>query len=1137
MQLFLTRTVSPGTFPGMSLFKKSRLVYIMRLSIFFILFFLLSLQLLMAKTTIGQSADETFINIELKKASLTEAFKKIEGVTDFLFAYQPRQVNGIPDINLPRGTRSVSATMELLLLNTGLTFRQAGTNIIVYKQEKKQNLVFPPETEQRPAADTAISGTVTNVETGEPISNVSVAVKGKKTGTATSAMGTFTLKLDRLNGTLVFSAVGYEDQEVKLGGSRTYTVALKQLNKRMDEVVVIGYGTKKKTDLTGTVNSLQSDEIVKARASNTQEAMQGRLPGVDIKRTSGKPGSDYSIEIRGANSITGTTQPLYVIDGIAVAQLGGATNPINDINPADIDRIDILKDASSTAIYGSRGANGVVLITTKRGTKGKAKIVYDGYVGIVNPTHVPPVVDGPKFVAYARDFYNAKAGYPSIPVEDNKIFSPTELTNIANGTYTDWIDILKRNGLSSNHNISITGGDAKTIYFVSGGYQLYQGTTKIENTKKYTLKAGVDKTINNTFKLGASVYSTFANIHPGSGEVFRSAYRLRPTGSAYNADGSQRFFTYEGESQITNPLFDFDNEIRQQQYIHVLPNVYGEATIIKGLKLRSSFSPDITFQRQGQFDDTFTKQQAGTKPASGASSSNQWVNYTWDNLLSYEKELGKHRFDVTLGNTFEYHQQDFSSISVQGLPYRSLWYNLGTATTITINGNAIAPITTVNSGYSRQNITSFYGRANYTFNDKYLFTFTMRADGNSVFAPGHKWGYFPSGAFAWKISEENFMKNISAINTLKLRLSYGNSGNASSVGPYVTQATIYQTPYDFNGSPSSGFAPNFGNQSLTWEKTSEYNAGIDAEFLSRRIGLQLDYYRKTSKGSILGQQIPPENGFSSTTTNLGSVRNQGIEVGLNTVNVKSSRFNWSTNFNFAVNKNKLLSLYGDGKDDIGNGRFLGQKVRVVYSYKIIGVWQTSEAAEAAALGQLPGQYKVENINKDNKIDANDRQILGSDMPNWFGGVTSNMSYSNFDFSFTVYTRQGSFQNSVFLEQVMNGDQGRARFGAFDRSYWIPTNPSNTWANTAIETDGTRRTIAQFQNSSYTKISNITLGYTLGKNLVSKIGIGSLRVYVNAFNPFIFSKFIGWDPENPDGSSFLNQDFRTRTFMFGVNLSL
>jgi TonB-linked SusC/RagA family outer membrane protein len=985
------------------------------------------------------------------------------------------------------------------------------------------------------SAQTVIKGTVQD-NNGLPLSGVTVKVKGTAAVTSTSTEGKFSIAANP-TATLVFSSIGYANQEIAVGNRTEITINLVESNKDLEEVVVIGYGTKKKIDLTGTVSSLQSDEITKARATSTQEAMQGRIAGVDIKRGSGKPGSDFSIEIRGANSITGNTQPLYVIDGVPVAVNGSPTNPINDINPADIERIDVLKDASSTAIYGSRGANGVVLITTKRGVKGTSKITYDAYYGVVNPYHIPPVMNGPTFVNYVRDFFNAQAGYPTTPIPDSQLFSATELTNIQNGTYTNWIDLIKRNGSQSNHNLSLTGGDEKTTYFASAGYQLYQGTTQGEDSKKYTLKAGIDKSINNTFKAGASVYAAFVNNHPGSGEIFRSAYRLRPTGSAYNADGSMRFFTSENETQITNPLFDIDGEIRQQQYLHVLPNIYAEATVIKGLKLRTSFSPDITIQDQGQYDDQFTKQQAGTKPASGATSTNKYVNYTWENLLTYNREIGKHKFDITLGNTFEYHEQDFSSISAQGLPYRSLWYNLGSATTITINGNAIAPITTVGSGYSQQNLASYFGRANYTFNNRYLFTATMRADANSVFAPGHKWGYFPSGLFAWIASEEDFLKNIQMLSLLKFRLSYGKSGNASSVGPYATQATVSQSPYDFNGVAASGFAPNFGNQNLTWEKTDEYNAGVEVGILQNRVSLDVNLYRKTSNGSILNQQVPPENGYSAQTTNLGSVRNQGIELSLNTVNYRSHNFSWTTNFNFAANYNKILELYGDGKNDIGNAWFLGSKVREIYNYKIIGVWQTSEAAQAAVYGAKPGQYKIQDVNGDGKIDAtNDRQILGSSIPNWFGGFTSTMNYANFDFSVTVYTRQGTFENSVFLEQELNGDQNRARFGAFDRSYWTPTNPSNQWSNKAVNSSDPANLIAQYQNTSYTKISNITLGYTIPKSVLNKAKISNLRVYADAFNPFIFSKFIGWDPENPSGNSFLNQDFRTRTFMLGLTLT-
>ncbi|WP_183564124.1 SusC/RagA family TonB-linked outer membrane protein [Mucilaginibacter sp. SP1R1] len=1105
----------------------------MRITFSQLLIVMLMTGLSYSKPTSAQTILNKKINITVENKTLADVLKLLTQKHQVEFVYNQDVIQTSDKMSVTFADKDLKEVLDKLLTRYHITYQVFKNKIILINTQQ----VDDPGSVVGAMQDIQIKGNVVD-ETGQPLVGVSVGIKGTTKGTVTDAHGVFSIAVRSTNDVLVFKYIGFVTLEIPASGTLPLTIKLTTDSKALSEVVVIGYGSKKKIDLTGTVSSLQADEIVRAKATGTQEAMQGRIAGVDIKRSSGKPGSDYSIEIRGANSITGNTQPLYVIDGVPVAINGSPTNPINDINPADIERIDVLKDASSTAIYGSRGANGVILVTTKRGTKGNTKITYDGYSGVVNPYHLPPVMDGPKFVAYVRDFFNAQAGYPDTPIPDSKLFSATELTNIQNGTYTNWVDLIKRNGSQSNQNIAITGGDDKTTYFTSAGYQLYQGTTKGEDSKKYTLKAGLDKTINNTFKAGASIYSAFVNNHLGSAEVFRSAYRLRPTGSAYNADGSPRFFAYESETQITNPLFEFNNEIRQQQYVHVLPNVYVEANLMKGLKIRTSFSPDLTFQRQGQYDDTFTKQQAGTKPALGQSSTNQYINYTWENLLIYNGAIGRHKFDVTLGNTFEYHQQDFSSISAQGLPYRSLWYNLGSATTITINGNAIAPITTVNSGYSQQNLTSYFGRANYTFNNRYLFTATMRADANSVFAAGHKWGYFPSGSFAWIASEEDFLKNIQSIGLLKFRLSYGKSGNASSVMPYATQATVSQSPYDFNGVAASGFAPNFGNQNLTWEKTDEYNAGMELGLWKNRINLDVNVYRKTSKGSILNQQVPPENGYSSQTTNLGSVRNQGIEVSLNTVNINNGKFSWTTNFNFAANSNKILQLYGDGKDDIGNAWFLGRKVREIYNYKIIGVWQTSEAAQAAVYGAKPGQYKIQDVNNDGKIDAtNDRQILGSSIPNWFGGFTNTMNYANFDFSFTVYTRQGTYENSVFLEQLLNGDQNRARFGAFDRSYWTPTNPSNQWSNKAVNPSDPANTIAQFQNSSYTKISNITLGYTIPKKLLSRLKISNLRIYANAFNPFIFSKFIGWDPENPSGNSALNQDFRTRTFMLGLNVTL
>lgn len=984
-------------------------------------------------------------------------------------------------------------------------------------------------------AQNTVRGTVTDSK-GQPAIGVTVNVKGTSVNTMTGDNGGFSINAAQ-GATLVFSGVSFETLEQKLGASSNINITLTEKTGMMNDVVVIGYGTRRKRDLTGTVSTLGGDEIVASKAQSVQESMQGRVAGVDVRRGNGKAGSDMIIEVRGANSIYGNTQPLYVVDGIVMGN-------INEINPADIERIDVLKDASSTAIFGSRGANGVVIVTTKRGVKGAPRVSYDSYVGMVQAYNLPPVMNGPRFVEYAREFYNTQATINNqpTPVADNRIFSATELNNIAAGTYTDWVDMIKRNGLQTNHNLSITGGNDNLLYYFSAGYQLYQDVLKEADVKRYNFKVGVDITPNKTFKFGGSIIANYSDFTPGSPEVFRSAYRLRPTGSPYNADGTKRFFVYEGESQITNPLFDLEGEIRKRQYVKVVPNAYLEFSFLRNFKFRSSFTPDLLFQRTGAYYDMFSKTVAGVGASRGENGAEHFFNYTWDNTLTYNQQFGDHRVDVVAGSSNNYYQYDNNLISVRGLPFKSLWFNVGSVSAVTLpNGTVVQPTTAVSSGYSKQTLTGIFARANYSYKNRYLLTLTNRYDGNSIFAPGEQWGFFPSGGVSWIVSEENFLKSVSAINLLKLRFTYGQSGNAALGGflfPYVTQSTVGQSLYDFNSANANGFLPSrLADKSLTWEKTTEYNAGVEVNAFKNRVGLTLDVYKKTVKGSILLSQIPTANGFPNVITNLGSIRNQGVEINLNTQNIRSKKLTWTTNINFAKNKNEILDMFGDGKtNDVGNQKFIGEKSRVVFNYKVIGVWQTDEAAAAAAYGQRPGQWKIEDINKDNKIDAADRQINGSNIPDWFGGMTNTVTFANFDFLITVYTRQGTFQQSTFLAQYMNGDQNRARFGAFDRDYWTFTNPSNRWANNAIDQDGNRRSAAEYLNSSYTKISNMALGYTFPKTILGNSAIKRLRVYVDAYNPFIWTKFVGWDPETADANSFSDANFRLRTFIFGVNLS-
>lgn len=1106
-----------------------------RLPLWGLLSLLLLVNIAYAKSSNAQEALQKKISITAENQTLSEVLKTLARDNRIQFVYNQDVVHANTRVFVKLLNVTLKEALDKLLQPYAIHYEVYKDKIILIDAHKKEDHLNEMVAYRVPA-DVLVTGKVTD-EKDQPLVGVAITVKGTDRGTITDAAGNFKIAVKNTSDVLVFKSLGYNVQEVPASGAMPLTVKLTAETNSLNDVVVIGYGSKKKSDLTGALATLSSEEITKTKAPNAQEAMQGRLPGVDIKRSSGKPGADMTVEIRGVNSIYGNTQPLYVVDGIPVAN-------INDINPADIERMDVLKDASSTAIFGSRGANGVVIVTTKKGKRGQSRISYDAYVGVVNAYHLPQVYNGQEFVDYAREYYATLGANATPPVTytDANIFSATERANIAAGTYTDWVSMIKQNGLQTNHNLSITGGDEKTIYFLSAGYQLYEGATKGADTRKYTLKVGMDKTINKWLKIGASAYNTFADFNLGSGEIFRSAYRLRPTGSAYNADGSRRFYAYETEAQITNPLYDLDNDLRRTQYIRMLPNLYTELSFTNNLRFRSSFTPDITFQRAGTYSDTYSKIGAGTKPNAATNSSTHLFNYTFDNVLTYNTQFTTaHKVEVIAGSSLNYYQADNASISVSGLPYRSLWYNVGSATAVTINGSTIQPVTTVSSSYSKQNISSFFFRANYTLNSRYLFTITGRADGNSIFADGHKWGFFPSAAFAWVASEEKFIRNIDLISFLKFRFSAGRSGNAAVNNtyfyPYVTQSSVTTSFYDFNGSNANGsLIANMANKAITWEKTSEYNAGFDLNILRNRIAFTFDYYNKTAKGTLLPQQIPAANGYTQVVANIGSIRNSGVEVGINSTNLKSGNFTWTTNINFSRNKNRITDLFGNGANDVGNARFIGEKARVLYNYKIIGVWQADEAAAAAAYGQKPGQYKIQDTKPDGKIDASDRVILGSDIPDWFGGITNTFNYKQFDLGFTIYTRQGTLQQSTFLDQAMNQDQGRARFGAFKRSYWTTTNPSNTWANNAVETDATRRLIATYQNSSYTKISNITLGYTFTKAMAAKWKTSQLRAYVTAYNPFLFTKFIGWDPETADLNSFGLQDFRTRTFIAGVSVT-
>lgn len=978
-----------------------------------------------------------------------------------------------------------------------------------------------------------ISGKVIDDATGKGLSGSTVMIKNSKKGAVTNADGIFSLVLptDAKDVTLVISHTGYETREIQPGDQATIEVRLVADVKQLGDVVVIGYGTVKKKDLTGAVASIKSADIVRSNPTNAEKAMQGQFAGVTITKASNLPGQAFSMDIRGENTITGVTEPLVVIDGI----IGGR---IQDINPADIQTIDILKDASSTAIYGSRGANGVVIITSKKGRAGRAKVSIDSYVGQKTPGHLP------KFQT-AQQFY--KSQYTDIILNNGTpaTFSSNELAQINSGKSSNWVDLVTKPGLQTGNTVTVSGGTEGTTYRFSGGYLSEDGTLPHTSYKRYSLNGALDSKINSFLRVGFTAYLNYSDNHTSSLETLRSAYRARPTGVVYYNDLVNPSDGYDlsigpwngyavwmgiKDNQVLSPIVESDpaNGLVLAKAANQMGNAFAEIKIMKGLTFKSSISASNIDTRTGDYRGTYTKDRAGVNLPRATYSTSDITSWTFDNQLTYDYTRGKSKINATALQSAYKSKTETYSIAVQNLPYASDWYNLGTA--------GLSNITAVSSSYIQNTLQSFMGRVNYTYNDKYLITITGRGDGASQLANGNKWAFFPSGAFAWRASEEKFIANTKIFSDLKVRLSYGQVGNAN-VSPYSTQAQVLNTIYSYDQTVGNGFAPGtLGNQDLKWERSEEVNLGLDMGFFNNRITATLELYKKNTKDLILQENLPTSTGFNIVTANVGKISNKGVELLLNTENVKTKNFSWGTTFNFSRNINRIEALANGVTAIIGNSLFVGKSVKSYYDYKFNGIWQIADSAQAASYGQRPGQVRVIDQNKDGAISTStgkdDRVVLGSQLPRYTIGMTNHLNYKDFDLSFFMYYRNGTmFMNGLFGGGTM-ADYTNNRYNHIVLNYWTRNNPTNDMYGVGI-TQPYKNAIA-YQNANFLRISDITVGYTMPKTKLDKYSIDRLRLYVQVSNPFIFTKYKGLDPEY-NGSGGYVDDVPNVVYTFGINL--
>lgn len=949
------------------------------------------------------------------------------------------------------------------------------------------------------AQEAQVKGTVSD-ESDFPLPGVTVLLKGTTRGTTTDLDGKFSIAAPS-TGVLVFSFIGYNAKEVTVGNQSQITVSLDPDLSDLDEIVVVGYGTAKKSQLTGAISSVGSREIAELPITDARQALQGRAAGVDVVQPGSKPGSAPQVRIRGRRSFNASNEPLYVIDGIPTA--GG----LEDINPQDITSMEVLKDASATAIYGSRGSNGVVLITTKRGSIGKTVVSVDSYFGLSNELGKIEVFDGAGFAEFKRESRRATGAYPDGPTsdaDDKRLFEPVELESIGLGRSTDYIAGLMRQGNIQSHQVGVSGGSEKTTFFVSGNYFKDVGVIQNQDFSRYTMRINLDHQISKKLKIGISSLASYSERNGENFNPIGGALQENPLGKPYDDEGNLIFLP-TSDGLRTNPFAEVvpGAQVDETSRTRFFNSVFLNYEIVKGLTYRVNFGPDFTVRRSGRFTGAQTNNRRGADPTGSVDDRFQF-NYTLENILNYTKTFKSvHNLNLTALQSFQRDKFEQTTISVLGIPAPSqLYHRLGDA----------SQITGANTNLVEWSLLSYMGRANYDYKGKYLVTASMRVDGSSRFGENNKFGYFPSVALGWNIHQEDFMKNSAVFDQMKFRVSYGSIGN-QAINPYQTQALLSRTSYAWDNTAAFGYRPgSIGNPDLRWETSTTFNTGLDFSIFKNRIFGSLEYYVTNTSDLLAPQPLPNSTGFGGFLTNIGETQNRGIELSLSTLNFESADFTWSTDLIFTRNREEIISL--PNGDDIAAGRFIGQPLTVFYDLKKVGIWQTDEKDLAASFGDRPGEIKIQDTNGDGRINSLDRVFLGSAVADFSLGMTNRFNYKGFDVSFFVFGRFGSMIRSAFHDNF-NSLFGRYNNLAVD--YWTPNNPTNSYPrpNQNQERPKYNQSMSYF-NGTFVKVRNINFGYNFAPELAKRIGFSSLRIYSSIQNPFIFSEYRkihkGIDPE-------------------------
>ena len=971
-----------------------------------------------------------------------------------------------------------------------------------------------------------VKGQVTD-KNGDAVIGATVKVKNAQTGTVTDFNGNFSLSVQKA-GTLVVSYIGYLAKEVAFNPGQTLNISIEEDATALDEVVVVGYGVQKKSDVTGSVTSINKDRLSKLPVTNVLQAVQGAAAGVTISQGSSIPGDAPSALVRGRNSINAGTGPYIVVDGIPISKSGGS---LNDINPSDIESMEILKDASATAIYGTNGANGVILITTKHGKDGKPSVSYNGYIGIEDFAHKMDFCNGSQITQRYKDYV---AQNPGETMYNDFVKNQNEAEAQAAGRETDWLyDMVSQTGIIQDHNVTVNGGAEKIKYFISGDYMSQKGVLKGFNYKRYSLRMNIDADVTDYLKIGTNSYIVSHN-RDGGRVNFLMAEAMSPYGKVYEDNGSYCIYPMYTESLFFNPMRDVNQDHERRQW-NINLNGYADINFgniwkpLDGLRYKFNFGYSFVPKRENYYNGAEQNDLNGYGYIFNA----ETQSYTAENILTYAKDFGKHHFDLTAlyaSSRKKYH--DNTAAASKFINDELLWHNLGGGGT-----------QTAKSYTDLYTTVSQMGRLNYSYDSRYLFTFTVRRDGSSVFGEDNKYGTVPSVALGWNIANEKFMEKTQGwLNNLKLRLSYGKAGN-EAIGVYETLAKMSNAAITMDGQSATALYPSsrMGNSGLGWETTKTFNIGIDFGLLNNRINGNIDFYTSTTTDLLLQRNLPKISGYSNVYMNMGKTANKGLEVTINSKNIVTKDFTWGTNLVWSWNKNEIKDLYGDEKSDIGNRWFIGEPISVIYDYEMVGIWQKDEIERGDHLKwdpqAQPGDVKLRDVNGDGKIDPNDdKTIQGQTTPKWIGGLTNTFTYKNLSLSIFIQTVQGLKRNNSLL--AMASDEMGRRNSTTEIGYWTESNPSNEYRS--LSKTSNRWGYGFPCDASFTRIKDITLSYQFPAQITNALRISALTVYASARNLATFTSWKGWDPESDitqrGWGGYENNYPMTKSYVFGLNVT-